>query len=171
MLLTGFFALMRLGELTDPDTTSLRDPRKQIRRLSVTVSNDNYSFFLSGHKGNKFFEGNTIIVPCSTNSHNAYRHFTSYLNSCDIKFPAASSLWLRNNGTIPTRMWFMWRLRMFFDKTVGGQLLRAGGATLLAETGTPPHLIQASGRWKMDTFEIYIQKHPVLLQALLFARQ
>jgi len=94
MLLTGFFALLRLTELTDPDTVLLHDPRKQIWHLSVTISHDNYSFFLPGHKGNKFFKGNMIIMPHSTNSHNAYRHFTSYLNSCNSKFPAASSLWL-----------------------------------------------------------------------------
>ena len=32
----------------------------------------------------------------------------------------------------------------------------------------PPHLIQAIGRWASPAFQIYIQKNPVLLQALLF---
>jgi len=44
----------------------------------------------------------------------------------------------------------------------------AGGATLLTELGTLPHLIQAISRWKSDTFEVYIRKHSVLIQALLF---
>ena len=57
---------------------------------------------------------------------------------------------------------------IFFDGDVAGQSLRAGGATLLAEVGTP-HLIQASGRWKTNTLEMYIWKD--LLQALLSARR
>ncbi|KAF9004499.1 hypothetical protein BDZ89DRAFT_1237589 [Hymenopellis radicata] len=45
---------------------------------------------------------------------------------------------------------------------------KAGGATAMAEDGSPPHLIQAAGRWASDTFQIYIRKNPVVLQALLF---
>ncbi|KAF9025049.1 hypothetical protein BDZ89DRAFT_901573, partial [Hymenopellis radicata] len=48
-----------------------------------------------------------------------------------------------------------------------GQSMRAGGATAMAEDGFAPHLIQAAGRWASDTFQIYIRKNPVLLQALL----
>jgi len=161
MLLTRFFILLRLTELTDLETVLLRDPRKQIWHLSVTISHDNYSFFLPGHKSNKFSEGNIIIMLHSTNFHNAYCYFTSYLNLHDSKFPAASSLWLWNDRTVPTRMWFIWCLWIFFDKTVDSQSMWAGGATLLAETGTLPHLIQALGQWKMDTFEIYILKAEV----------
>ncbi|KAF9030108.1 hypothetical protein BDZ89DRAFT_1245282, partial [Hymenopellis radicata] len=42
------------------------------------------------------------------------------------------------------------------------------GATAMAEDGSPPHLIQAAGRWASDTFQIYIRKNPIVLQALLF---
>ena len=44
----------------------------------------------------------------------------------------------------------------------------AGGATSLAEAGVPPNVIQAIGQWALDTFQIYIKKNPVLLQAILF---
>ncbi|KAF9026754.1 hypothetical protein BDZ89DRAFT_1102066 [Hymenopellis radicata] len=40
----------------------------------------------------------------------------------------------------------------------------------MAEDGCAPHLIQAAGRWASNTFQIYIRKNPVLLQALLFNR-
>ena len=62
LLLTGFFALLRLGELTIPDDKSLFDHRKISPRTSVLLSNNNYRFFLPSHKADKFFEGNTIIV-------------------------------------------------------------------------------------------------------------
>ncbi|KAF9033953.1 hypothetical protein BDZ89DRAFT_947558, partial [Hymenopellis radicata] len=69
------------------------------------------------------------------------------------------------------RTWFMKRLRRLEpDEQFAGQSMRAGGATAMAEDGCAPHLIQAAGRWASNTFQIYIRKNPVLLQALLFNR-
>jgi len=162
---------MRLGELVDADNPKLRDPRKVIRRSSVEVSLDDYSFFLPAHKGDRFFGGNTIIIPKNNDNHDPHNPFLLYLSSRDERFPLLSPLWLREDGSIPTRSWFTHRLRRFFDSSVGGHSMRAGGATLLAELGTPPHLIQAIGRWKSDAFEAYIRTHPILIQALLFSRR
>ncbi len=60
---------------------------------------------------------------------------------------------------------------VFPDKHIAGQSMRAGGATGLAEDGTAPHIIQATGCWLTDTFQIYIQKNPVLLQVILFSQK
>jgi hypothetical protein len=62
----------------------------------------------------------------------------------------------------------MTRLRSYFNRDVGGQSMRAGGATSLAENGVPPTIIQLMGRWSSDAFLIYIRKNPVLIQALLY---
>jgi hypothetical protein len=62
MLLTGFFALMRLGEMTFPNDTSLQNWRKISKRSTVTVTDDQYGFHLPSHKADRFFEGNQIIV-------------------------------------------------------------------------------------------------------------
>ena len=48
--------------------------------------------------------------------------------------------------------------------------MRAGGATKLAEEGASPAIIQATGRWSSEAFKIYIQKNPVLIQAIIYAR-
>ena len=61
-LLTGFFALFRLGELTYPDDPELCDPQKVTKRMSVRFSDTSFQFFLPGHKADRFFEGNTIYV-------------------------------------------------------------------------------------------------------------
>ena len=61
-LLTGFFALFCLGEMTYPDDPQLRDPRKVTKRNSVRLSDTSFQFFLPGHKADRFFEGNRIIV-------------------------------------------------------------------------------------------------------------
>ena len=44
LLLTAFFALHHLGELTFPDDNTIRDWRKIIRRSSVTLHPDRYGF-------------------------------------------------------------------------------------------------------------------------------
>ena len=171
-LLTGFFGLMRLGELTTPDDHSIFDHRKITSRTSVSLSNEDYRFFLPGHKADKFFEGNTVIIKHSVTSTsiNPVPHFKKFLSSRDRLFPFSSDLWLRANGSRPSRSFFIRRMRLFFKNDVAGQSMRAGGATFLAESGVSPHLIQAIGRWASSAFQIYIRKSPVLLQALLFGR-
>jgi hypothetical protein len=169
-LITGFFALMRLGELTISDDKSLVDYRKITARTSVSLSDDDYRFFLPSHKGDRTFEGNIIIIQKHTSSIDPLSFFKRYLRSRDHLFPFSSDLWLRADGSRPTRSFFIRRMRLFFSNDVAGQSMRAGGATSLAENGVPPNLIQAIGRWASPAFQVYIRKNPVLLQALLFGR-
>lgn len=83
-----------------------------------------------------------------------------------------SPLWVREDGSTPTRSWFTGRLRDSLGTSIGGYSMRAGGATLLAEFGTAPQLIQAAGRWKSeDAWVAYVRKHPVLIQALVLSRR
>ena len=172
MLLTGFFGLMRVGELTDSDTRNLRDPCKRIKRTSVEITENTYSFFLPGHKGDRFFSGNTITMPKNDEVHDPHDHFLRYLRSRDERFMLLSPLWVREDGSTPTRSWFTGRLRDSLGTSIGGYSMRAGGATLLAEFGTAPQLIQAAGRWKSeDAWVAYVRKHPVLIQALVLSRR
>ena len=162
MLLTGFFALLRLGEMVFPDDTSLRNWKKVTRRNTVKVTSTYYEFFLPGHKADRFFEGNKIIVPSQRFGLSPLKFFTEYLASRDTLHPVASPLWLTASGSIPTRSFFISRLRLFFSKDVAGQSMRAGGATALAEHGFSPYIIQASGRWASEAFLIYIRKNLLL---------
>ncbi|KAF5381744.1 hypothetical protein D9615_005641 [Tricholomella constricta] len=161
---------MRLGELTDPDDRTLRNPRKIIRRTSVQLTADEYKFFLPSHKADVNFEGNTIVVLRKPTCFEPHALFVAYLASRDRRFPFSSPLWLKADGTIPTRTFFINRLRRFFGRDVAGQSMRAGGATALASSAVAPSLIQAIGHWSSATFQIYIRKHPVMLQALLYGR-
>jgi hypothetical protein len=160
---------MRLGELTWPDDGELRDPRKLTTRNSVVLDESTLRFFLPGHKADRFFEGNTIILCTNPFPCDPLKLFRAYLRSRDPLFPLSSPLWLRSNGAVPTRTFFISRLRHFFTTDVGGQSMRAGGATSLAENGVAPHIIQGIGRWASSAWQIYIRKHPVLLQAMLHA--
>ena len=169
LMLTAFFALHRLGELTFPDDASIRDWRKIIRRSSVTFHPNRYGYSLPSHKADREFEGSQVVVWGEQFGYPTLQHFTSYLKSRDAKFPLASPLWLTSAGRVPTRAFFIRRMRTFFPPELAGQSLRAGGTTMLAEKGCAPYLIQAAGRWSSKAFRIYIRKNPFILQALLFA--
>jgi hypothetical protein len=136
-------------------------------RSSVQIYPKSYQFTLPGHKADRLFEGSQILIQSTDFSDDAWRPFTCYLTLCDRLFPFRAKLWLKEDGTIPTRGWFLRRLHRHLSGNIGGQSLRAGGATALAEAGVPPHLIQAIGRWSSEAFQIYIRCHPVLLAALL----
>jgi hypothetical protein len=56
------------------------------------------------------------------------------------------------------------------DKSIAGHSLRSGGATALALANVPAERIQLAGRWASDTFQIYIPKHPILLNAIIASR-
>jgi hypothetical protein len=170
ILLVGFHALMRLGELVWPDKKALQDYRKVTKQSTVEFLPEGFSFFLPGHKADKFFEGNRVIVQCNAAGDDPDAPFRKYLTSRDNIFPFHAELWLRADGSIPTRSWFIRNLRAHFPSNVAGHSLRVGGATALAQASIPPHIIQAIGRWASDTFQIYIRQHPMLLAAFLFGR-
>jgi len=130
ILLTGFFALMRLGELTFPNDKSLHNWRKISKRYSTILTNDHYEFQLPSHKADRFFEGNHILIKKDQFSNlNPLAHFKNYLNIRDSLYPLSSPLWLTEKCTVPTRQFFMTQLHRFFDDDVGGHSMRgdAGG--------------------------------------------
>jgi hypothetical protein len=170
ILLTGFYALMRLGELVFPDKKALRNYRKISLRHSVRLLPDQYSFFLPSHKGDRTFEGNTILIQKLLTPTDPHGPFSSYLHSRDARFPLHPELWLTSRGTVPTRHWFLSRLHDFFPSDFAGHSIRSGGATSLAEAGVDLSTIQAIGRWASPAFKIYIRKNPVVLHALIFGR-
>jgi hypothetical protein len=165
MLLVGFNALMRLGEFVWPDNKKLQDYRKVTMRHTVEFFPAGFSFFLPTHKGDRLFEGNRVLVQETTTADDPFSIFKRYLKSRDHLFPFNPELWLRVDGSIPRRSWFIRRLQSFFVDDVGGHSIRSGGATALAEAGVPPHIIQAIGRWASDTFQIYIRKNTFALRA------
>ncbi|KIK57381.1 hypothetical protein GYMLUDRAFT_1011067, partial [Collybiopsis luxurians FD-317 M1] len=58
LLFTGFYGLLRLGELVVNDNTLKRNPCKCCRHLSIHSSSLSYDFTLKSHEADKFFEGN-----------------------------------------------------------------------------------------------------------------
>ena len=164
---------MRLGELVFPDKRALRDYCKISLRHTVQVSvlPPQYSFFLPSHKGDRTFEGNTIVVQKLGSTTDPYSSFLAYLTSRDTLFPLHPELWLTSHGAVPTRHWFLSRLRVLFPSSdYANHSIRSGSATSLAEAGVDFSLIQAIRRWSSSAFWIYIRKNPVVLHAALFGQ-
>src|SRR6266540_6107538 len=124
------------------DITRPRDPAQPgqpvpdtTRRASVRMTDDQYQFTLPFHKADRLFTGNEVLVQQTTRLLNPIFHFKRYLASRDRLLPLLSPLWLRSNGAVPTRSFFIRRLRVFLPSSFWGQSMRARGATWLAEQG------------------------------------
>jgi hypothetical protein len=145
-----------------------RSYRKLSLRTSVQLLATSYSFCLPASKTDCIFEGNRVIIQDHTLP-NLLCTFTSYLKSRDSLFPHRAELWLREDGSVPTRSWFLHRLLSYFPHNTAGQSIRAGGATDLASRGFSPNAIMSIGRWLSDDWRKYVRRHPVLMHALYFS--
>ncbi|KAF8414763.1 hypothetical protein L210DRAFT_3362280, partial [Boletus edulis BED1] len=142
ILFTGFFGLLRLGELVQSDSSALWSSLKLSWRHSVSLSDSSYHFTLPRSKSDSQFEGDLVVIQASAVEPDPLQIFLYYLASRDFKFSLLPYLWLRADGSSPHRSWFLHRLHAFFPNTIGGHSMRAGGATSLAAAGVPPSQIQ-----------------------------
>jgi len=164
----GFHMLLRVGELTDPDSVAKRSFLKTTLRNTLNIWSDRYSYHLPYHKGDHFFEGNIVMVLSVLQASRCPVNWMKrYIMLRDAHFPLLPELWLTSIGCTPTYTWVISRLRTTLDNEVRGHSLRSGGATALALAGASDDVIQSMGRWASDTFRIYIRKHLVLLHALI----
>ena len=169
MLITGFETLQRLGELTWPDDKRHQSYKHVPMRHTLTISIDSASYLLPHQKNSSLATGNLVMLRSHHSSTvNPLQVLQAYITLRDTHFPQRPELWLTQAGCIPTRRWFMQRLRVFFpDSSISGHSLRAGGATALAASGVAPDLIRAAGRWSSDEFNKYIRVHPFILHAMI----
>ena len=163
----SFFTLMRLGELTFPDSVTLWDPHKLTKQNTFHLHPTYFQFFLLGHKADQFFQRNTVIICENSLPCNPMKLFWLYIAFWDHWLPLSSPLWLTATGSIPTRTFFIQCLHLWFDKDITGQSMQVGGAMFLAENRVAPHIIQGIGCWALTAWQIYNQKHTVLLQVML----
>ncbi|KAI0054389.1 hypothetical protein BV25DRAFT_1949700 [Artomyces pyxidatus] len=101
IIFSGFFALHRLGELTDHDRIELRSSRKTIMRATVTMQPRTYSYVLPGHKADPTFyasEGwpDDRIQALGRWSSDAFR---IYIRKSPILLQALLHSRVRNNAT------------------------------------------------------------------------
>ncbi|EJD54603.1 hypothetical protein AURDEDRAFT_35921, partial [Auricularia subglabra TFB-10046 SS5] len=144
ILATGFSGLNRLGELVWPDSINLQEYRKVVNAASLELNDDFYSFFLPGHKGNRFFDGNTVLITRRDDEADPLPTMRRYIHS-RASLPLTrvhTALFVKADGTVPTRSWFLSYLAANFTPDIAGHSIRSGGATNLALRGVPDSLIQ-----------------------------
>jgi hypothetical protein len=172
LLTTGFYSLQRLGELVNSDNSKLVDDRRIPRRHTVLIRPSHFEYtVLPANKADPFFEGNRIVVQRLSTTFDPYQLFLRYIRARDLLFPFNPFLYLTASGSVPSRNFFISRLRALFpDSDISGHSLRSGGATALALAGVPFHQIQAVGRWSSDAFQAYIRENPILAHSQALGR-
>jgi hypothetical protein len=162
-----FYGCHRSGELILKGKKAV-DWRKIIKRSSLHFSPRYAGYCLPYHKTDPFFRGTDILFstqqvadPVSLLQH--------YVNIRDSIHGARKALFLREDGSHPTRAWFDSKLFSFVDKSFGGHSARAGGATYYASLGLSESIIMALGRWSSEAWKIYIRDNPCIRAALQLA--
>ncbi|KAJ8591095.1 hypothetical protein M405DRAFT_694025, partial [Rhizopogon salebrosus TDB-379] len=144
LLVTGFKTLQRLGELVWPDVGRHQSYRSVCMRHTVSISTSQARYVLPHQKNHSLGTGHDVLIMGEPGAQvDPLGCFKSYLERRDALFVWRAELWLTSSGGIPTRAWFMKRLRHFFpDPSISGHSMRAGGATALAASGVAPDLIR-----------------------------
>ncbi|KAI9063514.1 hypothetical protein FKP32DRAFT_1532334, partial [Trametes sanguinea] len=120
LLVCGFFGLHRLGELVANDNSCLRDWRKYIKRSSVRLFGDNFSYTLPTHKAQPHFQGHQVVISSDHPDCDPVGVFARYLSLRDTRFRYQPFLWLTSDGHVPTRSWFLSRLRSVLPSSFAG---------------------------------------------------
>jgi hypothetical protein len=161
----GIAGLFRLGELTQAD------PGKQIARNSLLFTNGVCTIFLPYSKTDRFYRGDTVVLQ-AWRGRLALAHpgpaLVAYLRLRDAQFHDGP-LFVRPDGSPPTRDWVVAALRRVVGSFVGGHSLRATGATWLAQSGASELDIMRAGRWSSDAYQRYLRDHPTVHVAFVAA--
>jgi len=172
MLSCCFYALHRSGELVIRNERDLFDWRKVIKRSTLKFHHGMVQYFLPYHKGDPFYHGTDILI-ASQEVADPVQLLRAYTLLRDARHGARAALFIREDGSLPTRSWFESKLFKVVSREYGGHSPRAGGCTFYASLGIPAHILQAMGRWSSTTFEIYIRENPTvrIQQELAVIRQ
>ena len=162
-----FYGCHRSGELILKSKKSI-DWRKIIKRSSLHFSHGYAGYRLPYHKTDPFFRGTDILFS-TQDSADPISLLWEYVNRRDKLHGARRALFLREDGSHPTRAWFDSKLFSFVDRSFGGHSPRAGGATYYASLGLSESVIMALGRWSSEAWKIYIRDNPCIRAALQLA--
>ncbi|KAG2099602.1 uncharacterized protein F5147DRAFT_711961 [Suillus discolor] len=137
-------------------------------RHMLVMTTTSISYILPYQKNNSLGTGMTILILANSLAvRDPLLVLKRYVAFHDSAFPFRPAPWLTSAGSVPTRGWFLRRLREHCGSRMSGHSMRAGGVTALAIAGMTPDLIQAAGCWSSEEFRKYVHQHAFLLNALL----
>lgn len=166
MLTVGFFCCGRLGEIVDPDNAKFLNPKKRLRRESTTCSATVFRSYLSYAKNDPLYNGAYYFFVAEATRPLFLLVVRRYLDSRDDAYGREGDLFVRSTGKVPTRSWFLRRLRRAFGKGFGGHSLRPAGITYYVLRGMQDGAAMRQGRWKSEAWRQYIRCSPELELAL-----
>jgi hypothetical protein len=142
-----FYGCHGSGELVIKNDKALFDWRKIIKRSSLTFNNRRVQYHLPYHKGDPFYRGTDVLFMAQEIA-DPVTLLREYTTRRDALHGARAALFLREDGTIPTRSWFDKKFFALLSREYGGHSPRAGAATFYASLSvllqqTVPHL-----RWE-----------------------
>jgi hypothetical protein len=150
-----------MGELIQKNDQSLFDWRKIIKRASIIFENGRAQYHLPYHKSDPFYRGTDVIFTRQDIA-DPVLLLKDYVALCDPIHGAKAALFLREDGSHPSRSWFELKFFAVLDRRFGGHSPRTGYATFLASLGMPESIIQAVGRWSSDAWKTYIRENPAI---------
>jgi hypothetical protein len=156
-----FYACHRSGELIQKNDRTLRDWRKIIKRGSLSFELGRAQYHLPYHKGDVFYRGTDILFTKQEVADPVFL-LRKYVDLRDKHLGVRAALFLREDGSHPTRSWFDAKFFTLLGHDYGGHSPRAGGATFFASLGLSEDVIQAIGRWSSKAWKIYIRDNPTV---------
>ncbi|KAK4696362.1 hypothetical protein P7C70_g8392, partial [Phenoliferia sp. Uapishka_3] len=162
-----FYCCARAAEATMPDKVAHRNPRKWVRRGTVELDGSSFSARLPYHKADPTYKGSLLYFHASQSGKRALDLVKRWLHARDKMFGSKGFLFLRENGTVPTRSWVVRKLKAFFGEDFGGHSPRPGGVTYYILCGWAEATVQRQGRWKSAAWKEYIRINPELQKALI----
>ena len=164
MATVAFFSCARAAELTTYDSPRFRNENKHSKRSSLRLDHLGFSLLLPYHKGDPLYSGSHLWFSAA-DAGDFLPLISRFLVVRDILFPQQDTLWLKSDGQVPTRRWFVAGLHSRCGTTFSGHSFRSGGATWYALRGASDATIQRLGRWKSSAWTEYIRLQPDLALA------
>ncbi len=163
----AFAAFIRVGEFTWTEA-DLKDDfqRWHITRRSVTLHDDHLELTLSSSKTYPFRRGITLSIAAANDGGCPIRSLRNLFN----RFPADASSPLFDIGKAFSRKFVTETLRDTLRRLscqghYSGHSFRRGAATWARHIGLSDDEIQLLGRWKSDSYRLYIETHPAYILA------
>lgn len=161
-----FFACGRAAEVTDADNRAYRTSKKRMLRSRLSFTSAGIKVFLPYQKASPLYAGSYYHFALIDVGMDAARLVARYLEARDALHGRGGPLWLKADGSVPLRRWFVTRLRRLAGKQFTGHSLRPGGATWYILRGADDRTVRHLGRWSSAAWEQYIRLQPELLMAI-----
>jgi hypothetical protein len=159
ILSCAFYACHQIGEMVCKSDKSLHDWRKVIKWGSLSFTPNHANYHLPYHKADRFYQGTDILFMMQEIADPVHL-LHDYITLQDSIHGAKTTLFLTQDGSVPSRHWFDQRFFTRLDQSFGGHSACAGGATFYASLGLSKDIIQALGRWSSQSWRIYIRDNP-----------